>query len=319
VTAVVTGSAGFVGGALVRAFLAAGEPVVGIDRRPHGDLPHRDPPYRDVPPGLTVLTADLLDPDEVVTAALRTADVIYHLAGCPGVRDGGPDVHRRRHRDNVLATARVLHAAPPRTPVVVTSSSSVYGGSAGGRPCAERDPLRPRGGYARSKVTVEMLCRSRLRSGGLTTVVRPFTVAGEGQRPDMALAQWIRAARLGRPLRLLGSPDRTRDITDVRDVARVLVALGDRGRAGLSGPVNIGTGTGHSLRDIAAAVAAALEMPVRSYVQPADPAEVTDTLADTRRLRRLVGFVPSTDLHALVARQVAAGSGEPVQLLEAAS
>jgi nucleoside-diphosphate-sugar epimerase len=299
-TAVVTGSAGFIGQSLVRALLAVGEGVIGVDR-----LPQREQP------GLTALTADLLDGDELVTAALRSADVVFHLAGCPGVRDTRPDVRLRRHRDNVLASAMVLDTVPLRTPLVVASSSSVYGGSQGGRPCTESDPLAPRGGYSRSKVAVEMLCRTRGRRGGLVTVVRPFTVAGEGQRPDMALAQWISAARAGRPLRLYGSPERTRDVTDVRDVARALVLLGSLGRQA-QGPVNVGTGVGHTLGAMVAAVSAALGMPVDWYVERADSAEVSDTLADTRRLGGLVGFVPETDLAALVARQVAAAEARYV-------
>jgi nucleoside-diphosphate-sugar epimerase len=311
VAVVVTGSAGFIGRALVCALLDAGEHVVGIDREPRRPSLAAAGPSALPPAKVEQVTADLLDADDRIAEALSTADLVYHLAGCPGVRDSGPDVRRRRHRDNVLATARVLRAVPPGTPLVVASSSSVYGGSASGRPCAESDPLRPRGGYARSKVTVEALCRARQAVGGRTTVVRPFTVAGEGQRSDMALAQWIAAAREGRPLRLLGSPDRTRDITDVREVVRALVALGFAGHERGGGPatVNVGTGVGHTLRAMAAAVAAAVGRPVTCRVLPAGPAEVSDTLADTRLLRRLVGFVPQTDLVALVRRQADAATG----------
>jgi nucleoside-diphosphate-sugar epimerase len=134
-------------------------------------------------------------------------------------------------------------------------------------------------------------------------VARPFTVVGEGQRPDMALSQWIAAARAGRPLRILGSLDRTRDVTDVRDVARVLAALADRA---FCGKVNVGTGARHRLGDMVDAVAAVLGRSVETFVEPADPAEVADTLADTRLLAELAGFVPHTDLLDVVARQAAA-------------
>ncbi len=292
---VVTGAAGFIGRTVVRTLLDAGRRVIGIDRAP---MPEQ--------PGLTVLTAELLDNDEMAAVALATADAVIHLAGRPGVRDDRPDVDVGRCRDNIAATAIVLEHVPLETPLVVASSSSVYGGSAARRPCAETDRLRPRGGYAESKVFAERLCGLRLCAGGRTAIARPFTVAGEGQRPDMALARWIAAARAGRPLRLLGSPDRTRDVTDVRDAARALVALAERGACG---PVNIGTGVGHRLRDMAATVAEVLDTEVSTVVAPAHPDEVADTLADTRLLRRLAGFVPETDLRAVVARQ-AAGAAE---------
>jgi nucleoside-diphosphate-sugar epimerase len=292
VVAVVTGAAGFIGTTLV-ATLAPIGPVVAIDRKPFG--PGTD--------GIRRVRADLLDHDPAVTAALEHASVVYHLAGCPDVRDPRPDTEHHRYRDNVLATAAVLARVPPEVPLLVMSSSSVYGGTRRGRPSAETDPLRPHGGYARSKLLVERLCEARTEAGGQVTVVRPFTVAGEGQRPGMALAQWIAAARAGRPLRLLGHPERSRDITDVRDAARALVALGERQ---VTGVVNLGTGVAWTLRELAGAVAAAFGVEVATVLEPAHPAEVDHTLADTGRLRKLIGWVPWTDLDALVARQAAA-------------
>ncbi|MGQ0844657.1 MAG: NAD-dependent epimerase/dehydratase family protein [Sporichthyaceae bacterium] len=291
-TVVVTGSAGFLGRAVVARLLAAGRPVLGIDRLP---APVQGPGHRE-------LCVDLLDADPRTAAALRTAGGVVHLAGCPGVRDRRPDVAWHRHRDNVLATAVVLAATDRDTPVVVSTSSSIYGGSSDGRPCREDDALRPRGGYARSKAEVEALCQAHNCAGGRVVLARPFTVAGEGQRPDMALALWIEAALAGRPLRILGSPDRTRDLTDVRQVARALVDLLN---AGIPGPVNVGTGVGHSLAQMVAAVGAGLGLPVSIEVEPAAHDEVRDTLADTTRLRELIGWAPSTDLADLVARQIA--------------
>lgn len=298
---VVTGAAGFLGSALVRALLARGGTVVGIDRRPQ--VPR---------PGLLTLTADLLDGDRAVEAALASAAAVVHLAARPGVRDRGPYVAALQRRDNVAATARVLARVPLDVPLVVASSSSVYGGATGGRPSSESDPMHPRGGYARSKVEVEQLCRRRLDAGGLVAVARPFTVVGEGQRPDMALSRWLTAAVAGRPLRVFGSLSRTRDLTDVRDVARVLIALADRGSVGT---VNVGTGTGHTLQDMVAAVAAAVGTDVQVALEPAADDEVPDSLADINRVRRLVGFVPHTELPAVVARQFAA-AGPRTRLTE---
>jgi nucleoside-diphosphate-sugar epimerase len=291
VVAVVTGGAGFIGRILVHELARCG-PVVSIDRRP---MAQSD--------GITAITADLLDHAPEVRAALGAAEVVYHLAGCPDVRDARPDAEELRYRDNVLATSAVLSAVPPDTPLVVTSSSSVYGGTADGRACTETDPLHPRGGYARSKLMVERLCEGRLQAGGLVCVARPFTVAGEGQRPGMAVSRWIAAVHEGRPLSLYGSPRRSRDITDVRDAARALAGLGAAGARGL---VNIGTGVGHTIERIATAVCTALGVPPRFVIEPGHPAEVEHTLADTTRLRGLIGWVPHSDLDALVARQVEA-------------
>ncbi len=294
---VVTGSAGFLGQAVVARLLAAGREVVGVDRR--GAVP--------TAAGHSELHADLLGHDGIAAEAIRQASGVIHLAGCPGVRDLRADVAWYRHRDNVLAAAAVLGAAGRRTPVVVATSSSIYGGSVGGRACTEDDPLNPRGGYAASKALAESLCRDHNSAGGRVVIARPFTVAGEGQRSDMALAMWIEAAQAGRPLRILGGPERTRDVTDVRDAARALVALLD---ADEPGPVNIGTGTPIRLDAMVEAIATSLDVEVRTRVEPAGPEEVSDTRADTRRLASLVGFVPETDLADVVARQIAAAVPE---------
>ena len=289
--AVVTGAAGFIGSALVAPLVDRGQ-VIAIDRTRSAPLA-----------GAVTVTADLLDGDPVARAALAEADTVYHLAGCPDVRDARGDADTHRYRDNVLATAAVLAAVRPSAHLVVTSSSSVYGGTRPGRPSSERDRLRPRGGYATSKVLAERLCLARARAGGLTTVVRPFTVAGPGQRPGMAVSRWIAAAVGGRPLPLYGSPERSRDITDVDDVVRALIALAD---AGAGGVVNVGTGVSHTLAELAGAVSRAVGVETTTEVLPAAGVEVAHTLADTTRLERLVGWVPPTDLDALVARQLAA-------------
>lgn len=298
--AVVTGAAGFIGRILVAELASRGRTVVGIDRLPSPDAPA----------GTTHLTAELLDSDSGVHRAFAEAEVVFHLAGCGDVRDPRPDAEMHRFRDNGLATAAVLAAVPPDTTLLVASSSSVYGGSRGSRPCHEDDPLDPLGGYARSKVLVEQLCAARAGAGGRVTVFRPFTVAGEGQRPGMAVSRWIGAAKEGRPLRLLGSPDRSRDITDVRQVARALIDLAEVESHGAGiGVVNLGTGVGQRLGDLIAAVGRVLDVPVEIVVEAAEPVEVEHTLAATERLRKCIGWVPSTDLDDLVARQVAATGG----------
>lgn len=308
-TTVVTGAAGFVGQHLVAALAARGERVVGVDRLP-------------APPGAPVtvwLATDVADGHDDLRDVLQHADAVVHLAGRPGVRDAAPDVERGRWRDNVLAGEVVLQATPAATTTVVVSSSSVYGGArrtrTGWAPCHEDQPLAPRGGYARSKAALEDRCADRRAAGGHVAVARPFTVAGEGQRPDMALATWARQARAGSPMTVLGSPTRRRDVTDVRDVVAGLLALLDRGPAAT---VNLGTGRTHSLDELTAAVARALGVERRLELHDADVVEVPATRADTRRCRRLLGLLPTTDLDELVMRQLVAPSPLPSPIPEPA-
>ena len=233
------------------------------------------------------MRTDLLDAE--AAAVLGHATAVVHLAGCPGVRDDRPDAGRWRWRDNVLATQAVLDATPRDVPLVVTSSSSVYGGAGSPtapRACRETDTRRPRGGYARSKAAVEDLCAAASAAGRPVGVLRPFTVAGEGQRPDMALARWIEAVRAGRPVHVFGSLDRRRDVTDARDVARAAAAALSRG---LDGPCNVGTGTTHRLGDLLDAVVDVVGRPADVRVVPAAREEVAATRADTTRCHDVLG------------------------------
>ena len=291
---VVTGAAGFIGSNLVGFLREAGRGVVAIDRRDQPALP-----------GLTRVKADLSLPGDAVDAALRDADMVLHLAGCPGVRDRSPDVGWRRHRDNVLAAQRVLDNTPPGTMVVLASSSSVYGGSDGSA-CREEQPVRPRGGYATSKVEAERLCAARVAAGGTVVAARLFTVAGEGQRPDMALSCWITDVAAGRSARVYGSLERTRDITDVRDACAAMLALAEQRESGI---VNIGTGTAHTLGEMLEAVGTTLGRAVTVDLQPSDHDDPDATLADPARLLELTGMRPQTDLPELVRRQAAAVLG----------
>ena len=216
---VVTGAAGFLGRALVASLAADGIPVVAVDRRPPPDGP-----------GVTALRADLLDRDPAVTEALRGADAVFHLAGRPGVRDTGAGRRRRPGQGQRAATAEVLAAVPAGTAagrhlVLVGVRRGAAGRpSPGGRPAAAARRVRAQQGRGGALASAP---------AGAVAVLRPFTVAGEGQRPDMALARWIAAVRAGRPMRVLGSPERTRDVTDVRDVVRALPGgrRAGRGRA----------------------------------------------------------------------------------------
>ena len=301
--AVVSGAAGFIGSQLVDALVARGYRVIGIDRESR------------VPgPGYEHRALDLANDPSVTGLADIVADarLVFHLAARPGVRGSDPLVERLRWRDNVVATRNLLAAVPVVTPVVATSSSSVYGGSVARRgglvASKENDPLFPRGGYARSKLAMERICEHHRARGGVVAVVRPFTVAGEGQRADMAFSIWLDALSRGGPIEIFGSGTRSRDITDIRDVVEGIVRAGERH---VNETVNLGTGVGHRLVDMARTLMNVSGLEAEISVRDVDSDEVDTTLADTTRCQRLLGFVPTTDLTALLERQIGATAPIP--------
>jgi nucleoside-diphosphate-sugar epimerase len=235
--------------------------------------------------------------DARVRAALQVADVVFHLAGA----DRSGSNRGSQHRDDAGSAAAVLALAPADVPLVVVTSDEVYGGactvSGRIRPSHEHDPLLPRSARARSKMLVERLCAHRRATGGLVTVVRPFTVLGPGDEGPTVLDEWAWAARHGTPIHLPEAVAHHRDVVDVRQVGPALLGIAGRPETDV---VNLGTGRPLGLRELVDAVARAVGRPVAVGASPGSHELPVDSCADTERLAALIGWVPSTDPDDLV-------------------
>ena len=128
--AIVTGAAGFIGSHLSRHLLDHGDEVVGIDSL----TDYYDPRLKEANlatlEGREGFTLHRMDLTSAPLARLfEQADVVYHLAGQPGVRGSWGNDFQPYLSRNVLATQQVLEAARNASlwKVVYASSSSVYG------------------------------------------------------------------------------------------------------------------------------------------------------------------------------------------------
>ena len=303
---VVTGVAGFVGSHLCKHLLEQGDDVVGIDAMTDFyDQAHKEA-------NLAVLTAwdsFTLHRVDLVDAPLRQlldgAEVVYHLAGQPGVRPSwGSDFSIYAER-NILATQRLLEAlrAVPVRKIVYSSSSSVYG-DAESYPTAETARPRPMSPYGVTKLAAEHLCELyRMNFGTPTASLRLFTVYGPGQRPDMAFSRLIGAALSGTPFPLFGDGRQTRDFTYVGDVA---LALRAAALSSWTGVANIGGGSRTSMAEVIRLVGTLLDHEVEAVHAPAQPGDVRDTAADTAVARHSFGYAPAVPLAEGLARMVEA-------------
>jgi nucleoside-diphosphate-sugar epimerase len=295
---VVTGAAGFIGSHLAESLLGRGVQVIGIDRRPVS----RDPvAARNVAalvghPAFRLVEGDLAVLD--LAPYLADTSVVYHLAGIPGVRSSWGESFADYLTCNVLVTQRLLDGcAAARVPrLVLASSSSVYGGSAG-RPSKETDLPTPLSPYGVTKLAAERLALAHARRVDTATSVvalRYFTVYGPRQRPDMAIGRALRAVRTGLPLRLYGDGSQRRDFTYVGDVvAATLAAATALARDEV---VNVGGGSNVSMLDVleCAAEITGREVPVQR--EAPQPGDVEATLADLAKARDLLGYQPVISL-----------------------
>jgi UDP-glucose 4-epimerase len=246
---VVTGGAGFIGANLCRHLTATSpsDEVLAIDDLSTGRTSNLEGTSTELIEG-SILDAELLE------RATSGADAIVHLAARPSVPRSLADPVAS-HEANATGTVRVLEAArrADRCPVIVASSSSVYGANPL-LPKREDMATMPVSPYAASKLATESYALAYGSSFGLPVLAfRFFNVFGPLQPADHAYAAvipvFIAAALKGDPLPVHGDGRQTRDFTFVGSVTTVL-ADAVRRRVTHDRPVNLAFGSRVSLLEL---------------------------------------------------------------------
>jgi len=247
---------------------------------------------------IEVVAGTVLD-DDLVTGLVAGTDAVVHLAAVPAVARSLQNP-RGSHDANATGTLVVLEAARQHGhPVIVASSSSVYGPGAA-MPTSEEHPTRPATPYAASKLAAESYALAYARSfGSRVLALRFFNVYGPHQRADHAYAAvipaFVAAALEGRPLSIHGDGTQTRDFTFVGDVATVISdALTRDVTSDL--PVNLAFGSRTSLLSLISELEGLLGFPFRREHGPPRPGDVHDSNADATRLRTMFPSVTPTPL-----------------------
>lgn len=288
-TVLVTGGAGYVGSHTVRQLVRRGTRVVVLD-----DMSHGHPAAVD--PDATLVVGDVGDRgllrrlfnDEGIGA-------VIHLAADKSVDESLRDPGRY-FRNNVVNTLTLLDACRDAgiESFVFSSTCAVYG-IAAESPISESTPAMPETPYGESKLVVERILGWYGRAHDLRSVsLRYFNAAGASVEGDIGedwsdattLIPRVMKAALGRSeaVTVFGTDYPTPDGTAIRDYIHVLDladvhlrALDYLARGNASQILNVGTGSGASVREIIAATERVSGKPV-PYVdagrRPGDAAEV---------------------------------------------
>ncbi len=316
----VTGGAGYIGSHAVLELLSQNRPVVIFDNLERG--------YADA-----VTELQKIGPVEFVRGDLRSeADVeklfseydietVLHFAALctPDESVSHPAMY---YENNVAGTANLLEAMKRHgvDKIIFSSTCAVYG-EVKKLPVDESHPFAPVNPYGHSKLLAEEVIAYYGRLAGIRSVIfRYFNVCGadaegrigDSKRPSQLLMQNAVRGALGlEPFAYTCPPARTpdgtpiRDYIDVRDlVAAHALAVGYLEKGGESVVLNLGTGTGRSVKEIVQAVEQSLSVSIPEtpgnlrqgeydeiYADPAKAAEILDWKASRSLEESISGLV----------------------------
>jgi UDP-glucose 4-epimerase len=297
----VTGGAGFVGGAVVRRLADAGARVTVLDDLFTGRS-------EIVPTNVQLVVGSVVD-EAVVRDLVADASVVFHMAArniIASTKDPREDF-----ATNIGGTLNVLLAARESKVdrIVYTGSTSIYGNPRS-IPINEDDPPVALSPYAVSKLGGELYCNAFYENYGLpVSVVRYSNVFGVGQRPDNpycgVVAKFFAAAIEGKPLQIHGDGEQTRDYTYIDDAVDATLLAAIRPRA--EGEVfNIGTGIETSVNVLAEKVGTAVGFDVDIvHIDRRDIDNIRRRVVNIEKARRMLRWAPQVTLADGLARTAA--------------
>ena len=290
--------------------LAEGESVVVIDDLSTGSLENLSQASSH-PRFAFVQSRISAYPD--LSRLVAQAQAVYHLAAAVGV-ELVVNTPIRVLETNLHETEVLLEAAAPqRVPVLLTSTSEVYGKSQKAAFGEEDDlligpPHQARWSYACSKLMDEFLGLAYAKERALPVVIaRLFNTVGPRQtgRYGMVLPRFISAAKSGQPLKVFGDGQQTRCFCYVIDTVEALLRL-QNCPAARSQVFNVGGSEEVSIKQLAELVIEILHSKARIEMVPYREAYAPG-FDDMRRRKPIVdklaaitGFRPATPLRRII-------------------
>jgi UDP-glucose-4-epimerase GalE len=305
-TILVTGGAGYIGSHACKALAAAGYQPVAYDNLSRG---HRE----SVKFG-PLVEGDLADRARLAST-LRQYDIgaVMHFAAFAYVGESveKPELYFRNNVVNSLILLEAMIETGVKH-IVFSSTCATYG-------LPETTPQQPVNPYGESKLMIEQTLRWLAPAHGMTyTALRYFNAAGadpqgtigEDHEPETHLIPLVLYTALGRraSIDILGTdyptPDGSaiRDYIHVQDLADAHVrSLDYLQKGGASVALNLGTGQGHSVREVIAAAERVTGRPIARREAPRRAGDPPMLVADPAKARELLGWMPTvSDLDSIL-------------------
>jgi UDP-glucose-4-epimerase GalE len=305
----VIGGAGYIGSHTARALRRAGHEVIIFDNLCTG--------YAILASGFELVEGDVLD-KSALARVLPRADAIMHFAAHAYVGESVTNPRKYFH-NNVEGGLVLLNAALDAgvKKIVFSSTCAVYGEPAK-VPIEENFPRQPVNPYGVSKLFFEQALEAYDRGYGFRYAsLRYFNAAGaddsgeigELHDPETHLIPLALGAAAGlRPaLQIFGSDYPTPDGTCVRDYIHVndlasahLKALEHLAAGKDSFAVNVGTGTGASVREVISMAEEITRKAVPHKMVPRRPGDPPALVANPAKAQALLHWKAERGLHDIV-------------------
>ena len=307
----VTGGAGFIGSHLVGGLVERGERVRVIDDFSSGkreNLAHLEVGSPGSGAAVELHEGSVTDAAFVEEACAGVTGIL-HEAALVSVPKSMANP-RESFDINATGTLNVLEGARSQGvgTVVFAASAAAYGDDET-VPKLETMPVQPLSPYAADKLAGETMLGVWGRSYGLKTVcLRYFNVFGPRQADDSpytgVIALFVRALLDGRPVKIFGDGEQTRDFVCVDDVVQANLLALDSSAAASGEVFNVGCGESITINELFHETARLVGSDTQPEYVPAREGDVRHSLASIEKARELLGYAPRVPWREGLARTV---------------
>lgn len=290
---VVLGGLGFIGSHVCRKLVLEGHPVRVFDRE--GAPRER---IKDIEDRIEIVSGDIARAEDVLSG-IADATTLIHLVHTT-VPQGSMDDPAGDVIDNVASTARWasrLGRTNLKKIVYISSGGAVYGMVNKPR-ISESDPTNPISSYGITKLAIEKYLSMYSAMNGIACLIaRPANIYGPNQRLDKAqgiIGTLAHRALRGDPVEIWGTGEVVRDYLHVGDLVAAIVSLIPYD--GSERVFNVGSGIGHSVREIVDLISDDLARELNVVSKPGRRFDVPSNILDSSRLQRETGCEPRISL-----------------------
>lgn len=281
--ALVTGGAGFIGSHIVDRLIDLGIETIVIDDLSMGKKDN-------VSGKAKLVVADILD-YEVLKKVMQGVDIVFHEAAKVSIRNSFDNFYNDSNV-NIMGTVNVLRAIVENKvkKIIYASSMAVYGNNK--LPISEDSLLEPISPYGVGKLASEKYCLLMGKFSRFDVVcLRYFNTYGLRQTltPYVGVITiFIDRLLKNQPPVIFGNGRQVRDFIHVDDVVEANILAMNRDID--SAVLNVGTGIGTSVNQVAGMLVKKINPGTKAEHAPERAEEPADSIASNTQAKKLIGF-----------------------------